>query len=570
MPGIKDYKEAYQSAVSTRGAEIGADEKDIRSRIEKAIQAKEVPVLFCRDNGIGIDPQTIKALLWEGNTTKLGAEGGSFGVGHMFPFRASDLRYVMYAGRYYQENKNDIGEIAVGHAMLAGHEQEGNWAAPDGFWVERLSCEVGKENSYSRTIPELFNSQIEPMRKMKQSGTVVAVLGFNNFYHEEGSDFMVDLILEAAAKNFYPAICSKQMTVSCSCGKDIKRLDAYTIKEILRKNSGKGTSDIPGFLSPRKAWESYKTLTTEKPVPNYDQADIYVRSLDTSQAIAKRHEVIIARSGMYITRDIPYCRGRDFTGTLPFNALVIPKPGSELETLLRASEGPEHRDINAHKKLERTRSRKFLAMLSDIKDIIKKEAGEEEAEEEWESSSFAILEKGQKLTARRTPRLSSSPRHPKSTHSRTNSGNRNTAHKEGKGKERPKGNPLQTSVSMRSLNQNGETQEIAVVSEFRDNGTPIPDYVSISITTETGSDQSCQQPVYPTYLVLEKIVLGGDDHVASFGSEIVVPTSGGTLLDMSIVLQNKIKAEEAAGLRLEMRKAIQPQLPVSVAKGNSK
>ena len=114
LPAYKDYREAFQSARSQRKQHNQLSPKDVKicERIDEIIGG-QVPVLFCRDNGKGIDDNQMNRLLSEGNTDKSDEGAGSVGLGHLTAFAASDLRYVVYGG------KTSGGFTGSGRAILA-------------------------------------------------------------------------------------------------------------------------------------------------------------------------------------------------------------------------------------------------------------------------------------------------------------------------------------------------------------------------------------------------------------------------------------------------------------------
>ena len=115
LPAKKDYMEAFDSAREQRQLHNQLSQQDVRicERIESAMYSGEIPVLFCRDTGVGIDENTMNRLLSEGNTDKSEKGAGSVGLGHLTAFAASDLRYVVYGG------KTESGFTGSGRAILA-------------------------------------------------------------------------------------------------------------------------------------------------------------------------------------------------------------------------------------------------------------------------------------------------------------------------------------------------------------------------------------------------------------------------------------------------------------------
>ena len=94
LPGLSAYRRAFEAAVAQRAAKKGSqthDERAVIDRIRGVLQQREMSVLFCRDNGVGLDHTRMEALLTEGNSDKPMVGAGSYGLGHLTAFAASDL-----------------------------------------------------------------------------------------------------------------------------------------------------------------------------------------------------------------------------------------------------------------------------------------------------------------------------------------------------------------------------------------------------------------------------------------------------------------------------------------------
>lgn len=115
IPAWNDYIDAFEAARIQRRKynQLSPNDVKICERIDNAKQDGKITVLFCRDNGIGIDENKMNRLLSEGNTNKSDAGAGSVGLGHLTAFTASDLRYIVYGG------KTESGFIGSGRAILA-------------------------------------------------------------------------------------------------------------------------------------------------------------------------------------------------------------------------------------------------------------------------------------------------------------------------------------------------------------------------------------------------------------------------------------------------------------------
>ena len=123
IPHIPDYRKAFAKAKKYRAGKGGPPEKNAIERIEKRLKASEIKVLVCIDNGKGIDNEALRALYGEADTTKVDRGRGSVGVGHLTAFAASDLRYVLYAGRH---TPDAFGEFTFGGQVILAVHREGD------------------------------------------------------------------------------------------------------------------------------------------------------------------------------------------------------------------------------------------------------------------------------------------------------------------------------------------------------------------------------------------------------------------------------------------------------------
>ena len=128
LPGYRAYVDAFQAAKRELRSPTTHDVRAATERINRVLKQGQMSVLFCRDNGIGLDADRLKALLSEGQGDKAIQGARSYGLGHLTAYAASDLRYVLYAGR--REDK----VVASGHAILASHKQHNTRHSAHGYW----------------------------------------------------------------------------------------------------------------------------------------------------------------------------------------------------------------------------------------------------------------------------------------------------------------------------------------------------------------------------------------------------------------------------------------------------
>ncbi len=120
IPHIDTFRQKLDAAIATQEKNgITPKDKAVAKSIKKCADNEEFPTLFCIDDGIGINPDRMHSLLGAGQSRKESEDSaGSFGLGHQQAFAATDLRYVLYAGKYMTE-AGQSKYCASGHAVLA-------------------------------------------------------------------------------------------------------------------------------------------------------------------------------------------------------------------------------------------------------------------------------------------------------------------------------------------------------------------------------------------------------------------------------------------------------------------
>ena len=224
LPGYARYRDAFESAVALRQAResppSGAEESVI-GRIKAVLDQPLMRVLFCRDNGIGLDQARMTNILTDGNTDKpQGA--GSQGVGHNTAFAASDLRYVLYVGRSRQEGRTHVA--TGGQAILAVHRCDRGHCAPRGLWrLPDADLFSREQDNFPFDVPKLMREQVDAIT---DSGSVVAITGFDNFQLQDDIEAL-DAVKRATALNFLVAIWQGDMEVRIQ-GRDTGRPASIT------------------------------------------------------------------------------------------------------------------------------------------------------------------------------------------------------------------------------------------------------------------------------------------------------------------------------------------------------
>lgn len=342
LPGWPDYCEAFSQAKSERQqrrTEPSHDEKMIVERIGGLISREQVPVLLCADNGCGLDPQRMISLLTVGNTDKGEGGAGSFGLGHHAAFGASDLRYVLYGSRY-SHNGSD-GTIASGHAILATRtDRDGQLLASEGYW--RRASWPGQlwqdGNEFPTEMPEMLASHLQ----QDTTGTVVAIAGFNDFHRDHDDANAAEQIMQVAAANFSAAVDEGRLTVEIVDREGrSSSTNRETLTSALEATANRKTSPA-GQIAGSQAHAAWMTLRDGAQLTPLPGVRVAWRSLDAARG--EQTQVHLFRKGMWISSRVDRLLKRDFASTWPFDAVVTLTDG-ELEELVRASEGPEHRGI---------------------------------------------------------------------------------------------------------------------------------------------------------------------------------------------------------------------------------
>ena len=140
VPGIKEYKSAFKTAVKHNkrraGGRLPDPEQQVVNNIEAALDCiakKNGYMLSVMDNGIGLDESRMTSLLGDGSSAKSSDSAGSYGVGHFAAVSASDLRYLLYGGV-----SGNGSRIASGYTVLAGRYGDDFPYSAEGYLVEKI------------------------------------------------------------------------------------------------------------------------------------------------------------------------------------------------------------------------------------------------------------------------------------------------------------------------------------------------------------------------------------------------------------------------------------------------
>lgn len=571
FPGVFQYESAFDNAYEERQenqGELTLDEQNAIGRILAVLEAEEATVLFCRDNGIGLDADRMRAVLSQGNSDKPRKGAGSFGLGHLAAFVASDLRYVLYAG------KRAEGHVVSGHAIVATHptgDGSDSRRSADGYWAVPEEPFNLKTARFGRSVPPMLDEQAA---LIENSGTVVAILGFNHFREAKSQRAFRDIV-RVAAVNFLGAIQERRMVVRVSdetldAHESINHgsLERYLAATRKQKRSRRGAGG--GWLPGEQAYRAYDTLHQgeELSVPPLDggapdpSVRVFFRSLPSSE----RTRVQVFRDGMWITYRAPHLEYHAFGKAKPFDAVVLlADPGSErkgtLYDLVRGSEGPAHRHMEP-RRLKPDARQQLDDKLKGLARVLSEHAGTLATDEGFAPEGFAVFPGDAERIADSIPRRR--PRRRTGTKKGTDDGGgKGKSGSNGDGK-RPKGKgPSRApapgpAVDMRSglvllsdpEDAYGVGTRVRAVFELREEVGN--EDVCLRMRAESGSDAGCDSPIPDEWLRIQHVETGGERIEVGGESEIRLPP--GCDGDVLVRLSKPIHPDRQIELDLVRRK----------------
>lgn len=375
VPGIRRYRSVFnrakQDQQKLRSGHQGLSDqaKDVAQAIEKCLSYEQCTTLFAFDNGIGLDGSRMKAILADGLSVKSEASAGAVGNGHFVVIPASDLRYVLYGGLTKQGQM-----IGSGHAILASHQSDNKrMGNKDGYFVKDLKHDLFDPYVFPQDneIPAYLRSKLEWVAHQWQSGTIVAVPGFNNF--RESNNSLWGMISKAAACSFFAAFAQKELRVEVMENGEIQFLDDTTIDATLKKFRDEKRTHSK-FLSGSRALAAFETVQIGQDVTVH--TDIGNVSMKLREVTDGKTRIDLCRNGMWITDKLPSkLRESHFTGLKPFHCvLLLDAEDGEIHQLVRKAEGPLHNQLEMKKLTSRDERRKLTkameAIASKIREII--------------------------------------------------------------------------------------------------------------------------------------------------------------------------------------------------------
>ncbi len=554
LPGRAAYVEAFQSAKAEVKSLPTYDVRSAIRRIEQVLKGQEMSVLFCRDNGVGLNPTRMSALLSEGQSDKARQGAGSFGLGHLTAYAASDLRYVLYSG------KRGLEEIASGHTILASHKRGQTRYSAHGFWRTPTDIFSLEDGNFPDIVPGLMRDQID---RIDTSGTVVAIAGFN-FFHEDTPSEALQAICRVAALNFLGAIWEGKMKVHVH-DEDSGRtatVDKGALQALLSSVQNQQRASHAGWLAGEQGYRALQTLNNGYVLEaEIDRSiKVYFRSLSAKPN--ERCRVQVFRDGMWITNRAPELGPGAFTGVQPFDAVVLlndadPEDHTEFYDLVRNSEGPEHRDLTKLRELPKENRMELRNMFRKLAERLRVEAGDLDVDAGFTPPGFALFGGDMERVAERVRRPIRQP-----DDGSQESGKPGGADVEkGPRPEQPgtrsphetprrgpsRGQALRARASL--VPQSGPDNLVRHLSaqlQVREDLGP-NDQLVLRVRIQSGSDATCDQPLPDTWLGLSHVKVGDKSIEADGASEVYIPSD---CRRMTISLQEPLK--DAVGVALDV------------------
>lgn len=513
LPGIGSYRNHFEEAAAQRQAETqGRAEKRVIDRIRRILDKETVRLLVCRDNGVGLDRDRMRRILTQGNTSKDEGGAGAFGIGHLTAFAGSDLRYVLYAGRWGDDD-GELHEIASGHAILASRalcNGEGGLGG-DGFWLHGEEATLFHQSPYPDRAPPLLQ---EELRRLTDTGSVVCITGFNRFRSEADP---VQAIAQVAAKNFLVAIWEGKMVVRVRDENEAETVVTRdTLGDILEQEKSKKRGAQTGrWLPGAQAYQAWQTLRDGVPFELRDRTPVRIRPLEARKG-RPESRVQVFRNGMWITNSADALEPRHFRTCKPFAAVVMVADG-RLAELVRDAEGPEHRHLERNR-LSRQDSVALLAQLREIAAELRQQAGEEEVDDEFTPKGFVMLSgdverKAEKVPSYRpregpgengatVPRRSGKAKH--GVDRREKSGEEKGRRRQGAAPRQGRAVPGRLAYRT-SRNGAGTVDTVKVEWNHQGSALSVKDLLGVRVRVPSGSDQTCEQPLGPEWVSIREV-----------------------------------------------------------------
>ena len=349
IPHIDEYEEILKKAIETHRKKdsLNANNQRVVDSINNTLNEQKIKVLMFADNGIGMNPKKMDAILTGTSIHENERSGGSFGVGHLSSYSLSSLRYVLYATKYSQGGKST--SLFTGSPILAGHNDGANQRGSRGRIVEKAPT---NENDPKFIYPTRFPDFVSPKMESVDRGTMVSILGLTEEWDEEAE--------YAIVSNFFHAISHDALSVRIhKDGQPVKSISESEVESLiaLRKEGKRAMGEnILSGKAVHQAWHAVFGAENQKQIRLSNDESVYVciktdrDSIPTITLI--RNGMLIARHDTMLSDDMNNLRKNENIEAFTAVIDVDQEHSPELFNLVKGAEGPYHN------RLERGRLRK--------------------------------------------------------------------------------------------------------------------------------------------------------------------------------------------------------------------
>ena len=536
LPGFDVYTQAFEAAKQGDAKRKTNDVRSAVQRIENVLSNESISTLSCRDNGVGLDEGRMTALLSEGQSDKARQGAGSYGLGHLTAFAASDLRFVLYAGL------RGTQRIASGHAILASHKLGNTRHSSHGYWKTLTDIFSLEDRIYPRAVPQILASEFD---KIDGSGSIVSILGFNYFHNDAAR--AVDDICRVAALNFLGAIYSRKMVVHVRDEQSDRHqvVDADSLEQILREFRNQRRAPAAGWLPGEQGYRAIHTLREGREIEQSIDRSVRVHFRPLEANSSERSRVQIFRDGMWITNNAPHLETGAFTGVLPFDAVVSlsdadPEDHTEFYDLVRNAEGPEHRGLTKMREMPAGNRKTLRGKLEQLADLLREEAGAHDAGVGFSPAGFAVFGTGATREAQEVPRV----RHRMTADDQDDLERATDPYGQSddqptlldgpspKPSSRPSRPPAPgTAVKMRRsvlpiVDADGRVRRLLATLKI-DSRASADNRVGLRVYAESGSDETCEQPIAPIWQPIRYVRVNDQNITADDQYEVSIPAPTG-------------------------------------------
>ena len=210
-------------------------------------------------------------------------------------------------------------------------------------------------------------------------------------------------------------------------------------------------------------------------------------------------------------------------------------------TLVRNAEGPEHRGLTKLRELTKPQRDQLRGTLRQLADMLREEAGQIEHQESYTPAGFAVFNADDVRDATPVPRIRYRPTGGYQTGTDpTNQVAEDPPTPEEPGPGIPSerhtrrapapGRAVRLKRSVVPLeSENGEVRRLAAAVEIGEEAAKRDRY-ELRVFAESGSDESCEQPLQPQWLSIQSVTVDGQEINAGGKLEVAIPKTARSLI----------------------------------------